>query len=112
MKSRYQHLEQDRRSMPTSGGNRSSSRLRSSDMQPMLDQEKNFFELTKTIMKDGDFSLLNFKEMSNNTVRANEFFQTLVSREHLDERLGALYLQTCKVECVVRFVIKKLLQWR
>jgi hypothetical protein len=77
-------------------------------MQPILDQEKLFFDLTKTIMNDKDSSTLNFSAMSENTKKSGDFMQRLLHKSDYDERFFIYYLQTCKVECAVRFIIKRL----
>ena len=62
-------------------------------MQPILDQEKLFFELTKTIMSDNDTSKHNFSQMASNTHLAFEFMKKLLNRSNQqEERLMFLYL--------------------
>jgi hypothetical protein len=48
-------------------------KLSTLDMQPLLDQEKLFFELTKTIMNNKDISLLDYATMSETTKNAYTF---------------------------------------
>ena len=75
-------------------------------MQPILEQEKMFFELTKTIMNDKDTSFLNFTQMADTTRKAYEFMRKLIPNQ--DDKILNLYSQTCKIELVVQFLIKKL----
>ena len=75
-------------------------------MQPILDQEKLFFELTKTLMNDKDTSQLNFVQMANTTKQAFDFMKKLLGKQ--DEKMLAIYLQTCKIELVIQQLIKKI----
>ena len=78
-------------------------------MQPILDQEKLFFELTKTLMNDKDLSLLNYIQMSDTTKKAFEFMRKLLSSNGTEEvKLLIMYAQTCKVEMVIQQIIKKM----
>jgi hypothetical protein len=70
-------------------------------MQPMLDQEKLFFELTKTIMNDKDVMLLRFAVMSETTKQAYAFMQKLLCKPSEDKMLY-LFQQTCKMELVIQ----------
>ena len=47
-------------------------------MQPILDQEKLFFELTKTLMNEKDLSTLNYLQMSDTTKKSFEFMRKLL----------------------------------
>ena len=67
-------------------------KLSTNDMQPILDQEKMFFELTKTIMNDKDTSHLNFSRMSDTTRKAFEFMKKLLLQSKADDKLLHLYL--------------------
>lgn len=55
-------------------------KLSTLDMQPLLDQEKLFFELTKTIMNNKDISLLDYTAMSETTKNAYTFIQRLFNK--------------------------------
>lgn len=49
-------------------------------MQPILEQEKLFFELTKSVMSNNDTSQHNFIQMSANTYSAFEFMKKLLAK--------------------------------
>ena len=65
-------------------------------MSPILEQERQFFELTKTVMNGRDTSVLDYGRMRDTTKRACEFMHKVVE----DDKM--LYLQTCKVELAVQ----------
>lgn len=49
-------------------------------MQPLLNQEKLFFELTKQIMNDKNVSQVNMNQLSETTKNAHEFMKRLLNR--------------------------------
>ena len=60
MKNQFKQIETERKIFPP----QKSKRLSSSDMQPIIEQEKLFFEFTKAIMNDKDLKAVNFVSMS------------------------------------------------
>ncbi|CDW73412.1 nli interacting factor-like phosphatase family protein [Stylonychia lemnae] len=84
------------------------------DMQPILDQERLFFELTKTIMNDKDTSQIDFNAMQGTTKQAFDFMRKILIRyggayqNQNEEKLINMYAQTCKIELVVQQLIKKI----
>lgn len=79
--------------------------MTAADMQPIIEQEKYFFELTKLVMSEKEVGGVNFSQMSSTTKKAFEFMRKTFSKQ--EERLIQLYFQTCKIELLVLFVVKK-----
>jgi hypothetical protein len=75
MRIKYRDLENERKTMPPQ---KATKRLTTSDMHPIIEQEKLFFELTKTIMNDKDLRSLDFTLMSSSTKKSFDFMKKLL----------------------------------
>ncbi len=83
MRIKYRDLENDRKTMPPQKA--TTKRLTTSDMHPIIEQEKLFFELTKAIMNDKDLRNLDFVLMSNSTKKSFDFMKKLLDKQ--DDKL-------------------------
>ena len=60
-------------------------------MEPILDQEKIFFELTKAIMNDKHIAVFEFGLLNETTKKAYDFMRKMLYKQE-DEKLLYIYL--------------------
>lgn len=86
MKHKYRTLEQDRIQQSPKGIS-----LSTQDMEPILDQEKMFFELTKAVMNDKQIAVFEFGILNETTMKAYDFMRKMLYKQE-DEKLLYIYL--------------------